>query len=287
MATAPEQTPDQLTEQALEVRFGQVGLTQLRIRTADCDVLKALLSDKIRAAPSFFERTPVGLDLSALERSLAASELREMLTALRATGVLLVGLMHGSEAVDDLAGALDLPVLRPLRRERSGATAEAASGGVPASAESAPGQPPAAASAAVETPSPEAGRDRQSGGDPVPRPTPSSPGLLPPLLHEQAVRSGQRVYAQRRDLIVTGNVGQGAEVMADGFVHVYGALRGRALAGATGNESARVFCQQFRAELISVAGVFRVFETLPEDLDGRPVQAWLAGDDLRFARMGG
>ena len=86
--------------------------------------------------------------------------------------------------------------------------------------------------------------------------------------------------------VVTATVGSGAEVMADGCVHVYGALRGRAMAGAHGDVNARVFCQEFHAELVSIAGVFRVFETLPEGLVGRPVQAWLAGDDLLFARVG-
>jgi septum site-determining protein MinC len=74
--------------------------------------------------------------------------------------------------------------------------------------------------------------------------------------------------------------------MADGCVHIYGALRGRAMAGARGEVTARVFCQEFRAELISIAGVFKVFETIPAELEGQPVQAWLDGDDLRFERIG-
>jgi septum site-determining protein MinC len=105
-------------------------------------------------------------------------------------------------------------------------------------------------------------------------------------LHHQPVRSGQRVYARNRDLVVTAAVGAGAEVMADGCVHVYGTLRGRALAGARGEITARVFCHEFNAELVSIAGVFRVFETIPKELAGKPVQAWLSGDDLHFARIG-
>jgi septum site-determining protein MinC len=108
----------------------------------------------------------------------------------------------------------------------------------------------------------------------------------PSLLHVQTVRSGQRVYARNRDLVVTATVGAGAEVMADGCVHVYGALRGRAMAGTRGDHAARVFCQEFHAELVSIAGVFRVFETIPPELAGKPVQAWLDGDDLKFAPIG-
>lgn len=87
-------------------------------------------------------------------------------------------------------------------------------------------------------------------------------------------------------MVVTSTVGAGAEVIADGCVHIYGALRGKAVAGARGEVTARVFCQEFQAELVSIAGVFRVFETIPAELAGKPVQAWLDGDDLRFARIG-
>jgi septum site-determining protein MinC len=105
-------------------------------------------------------------------------------------------------------------------------------------------------------------------------------------MQHQPVRSGQRVYARNRDLIVTATVAAGAEVMADGCVHIYGPLRGRVMAGAHGDTDARVFCQSFHAELVSIAGVFRVFETIPTELAGMPVQAWLSGDDLKFARIG-
>jgi septum site-determining protein MinC len=120
----------------------------------------------------------------------------------------------------------------------------------------------------------------------VSEPAPPVASSVPALIHNQAVRSGQRVYARNRDLIVTVGVAVGAEVMADGCLHVYGALRGRAMAGAHGETTARVFCQEFYAELVSIAGVFRVFETIPAELAGKPVQAWLAGEDLHFARLG-
>jgi len=119
---------------------------------------------------------------------------------------------------------------------------------------------------------------------PVVQPAQAPVTAEPALIHDQPVRSGQRVYARNRDLVVTGTVGAGAEVMADGCVHVYGALRGRAMAGARGSTTARVFCQEFHAELVSIAGVFRVFETVPTELAARPVQAWLSGEDLRLAR---
>ena len=115
---------------------------------------------------------------------------------------------------------------------------------------------------------------------------------MPPGRHAPLEPRGGVLAVESRelavDLAVFSEHGRAflAEVMADGCVHVYGSLRGRAMAGARGEVTARVFCQEFHAELISIAGVFRVFETIPADLAGQPVQAWLDGDDLRLARIG-
>lgn len=102
----------------------------------------------------------------------------------------------------------------------------------------------------------------------------------PALLVEKPVRSGQQIYAKGRDVIVLAPVGPGAEVIADGNVHIYAPLRGRALAGVMGNENARIFCKELRADLISVAGLYLVSEDLPEDMLGRQVQIRLAGRQL-------
>jgi len=85
-----------------------------------------------------------------------------------------------------------------------------------------------------------------------------------PMLLNKPIRSGQQVYAQDTDLIIMGPVGPGAEVIADNNIHVYGSLRGRALCGVKGNSSARIFCQSLEAELVSVAGNYRMLETIPE-----------------------
>ncbi len=111
---------------------------------------------------------------------------------------------------------------------------------------------------------------------PVPAPTPA-PQPLPALIHTQPVRSGQRLYARDRDLIITASVGAAAEVMADGCVHIYGALRGRAMAGVRGDAGARVFIREFLPELVAVAGVFKVFEQLPADWPATPCRrCWTA-----------
>jgi septum site-determining protein MinC len=226
----------------LEIRFGQVGLAQVRIRTIDPGAILDELTGRVATAPQFFERAPVCLDLSALEKEPEAAEVRAVVDAVSRAGMLPVGLAHGTATVDALARELELPVLTYYRPQN---------------------KPP-----------------------PVLQPAETQEMTLPALMHPTPVRSGQRVYARHRDLIVTNIVGAGAEVIADGCVHVYGPLRGRAIAGGHGDVSARVFCQEFHAELVSIAGVFRVFETIPPELAGKPVQAWLAGDDLRFARIG-
>lgn len=98
------------------------------------------------------------------------------------------------------------------------------------------------------------------------------------------VRSGQQVYAEGADLVVLANVSEGAEVLADGSVHVYGALRGRALAGVRGAKDARIFCQQMEAELVSVAGNFLPSDAIDGAMSKQAVQVYLDGDSLKIER---
>ena len=93
------------------------------------------------------------------------------------------------------------------------------------------------------------------------------------------------MYAEQRDLTVLTTVGAGAEVLADGSIHIYGALRGRALAGAQGNMEARIFCREFHAELVSVAGQYKVLEDIPAELRGKPVQVWLEHGQIKLVAM--
>ncbi len=101
------------------------------------------------------------------------------------------------------------------------------------------------------------------------------------LIVDTPVRAGQRIYARGRDLVVTAMVNNGAELIADGCIHVYAPLRGRALAGASGNAEARIFALSMEAELVSIAGTYRTFESgIPKDLAKKPVQVRLAGDRI-------
>jgi septum site-determining protein MinC len=119
---------------------------------------------------------------------------------------------------------------------------------------------------------------------PTPRAPAAAPAAQPPaqtMIIDTPVRAGTRIYARGADLVVMAAVNNGAEIIADGSIHVYAPLRGRALAGASGNADARIFTTSMEAELISIAGVYRTFEKdLPADLAQKPVQIKLTGDRL-------
>jgi len=247
----------------VKLQYGQIGMMQLRIGTTDTGALLDELTGRIATAPKFFQRTPVCLDLSELEQAPDIDEVKAVIDAVRRAGMLSIGLSGGSADVELLSTALNLPILSAFR---------AANNPFPAAT------PPAAPTATGATTAPAA--------EPAAAAPAEAGGGLAALIHSQTVRSGQRIYARDRDLVITAGVGAGAEVMADGCVHIYGSLRGRAMAGVHGQLSARVFCHEFNAELVSIAGVFRVFETIPPELIGQPVQAWLDGEDLRFAVVG-
>jgi septum site-determining protein MinC len=102
----------------------------------------------------------------------------------------------------------------------------------------------------------------------------------------EPVRSGQRIYAQGADLIVTATVNAGAEIIADGNIHVYGALRGRAIAGAADDATARIFALNFDPELVAIAGYYAVREGLGDAPIGKPTQARLDGEEMRFTPLG-
>lgn len=140
------------------------------------------------------------------------------------------------------------------------------------------------------------GRPLPSGGRPTrdvtaPDEAPAQPAIDPAaaepssLLVEQPVRSGQSVVFERGDVTVLGSVASGAEVIAGGSVHVYGALRGRAIAGFTGNARARIFCRRLDAELLAIDGVYQTADDMDATLRGRAVQAWLDGGAMRMAAL--
>ena len=105
------------------------------------------------------------------------------------------------------------------------------------------------------------------------------------LLLDTPVRSGQSIYFTDGDVTVLGSVGSGAEIVAGGSIHIYGTLRGRAMAGVNGNSTARIYCQRIEAELLAIDGYYQTAEELDAALRNRPAQAWLEGDIMRVTPL--
>lgn len=166
-------------------------------------------------------------------------------------GLHVVGVRGAGEALSASAAAAGLPGITALKRP-SRPVAEPATAKQP---ETQVVPPPAPAE---------------------PSPAPPPPAAAPTVIIDRPLRSGQQVYARGGDLVVLAAVNAGAEVIADGSIHIYAPLRGRALAGASGEASARILTTRFEAELVSIAGVYRTFEAgIPDALAGKPVQVQL------------
>jgi septum site-determining protein MinC len=254
------QIPDY--EQAGELKIGQVGIANLRIRTLDVEKLKQEMQERVSRAPKLFERAAVILDFGGLSQCPDAKTVNALINAIRAAGTLPVAIAYGTTEIEKLSQEVGLPLLAKFRAQYETATSIEA----PATPKSkaTPVETVAAAAAAPATIA-----------------VKSEPGMM--QIHP--VRSGQQVYAQNRDLTVMTTVGAGAEVIADGSIHIYGALRGRALAGANDNNNARIFCREFYAELVSVAGHYKVLEEIPKNLIGKAVQVFLEKDQLRIEEL--
>ena len=243
-----------------DVKIGQVGIANLRLRTFDIEKLALEMRDRVQRAPKLFERGAIVVDFGGLAELPSVDQAGALIEALRREGVRPVALAYGSAENDALAQALGLPTLAKFRAsyERAGGEAEHAA--------PAPAVTRAAAPAPAASPAPAS--KTQEG-----------------LVITHPVRSGQQLYAEQRDLTVVGMISMDAEVMADGSVHVYGPLRGRALAGARGDTSARIFCNEFNAQLVAIAGHYIVLDEVPEALIGKAVQVWLENEKIQIAAL--
>ncbi|MQP76517.1 septum site-determining protein MinC [Stenotrophomonas sp. MYb238] len=248
-------------EQAGELKIGQVGIANLRIRTLDVERLVQEMRERVARAPKLFGRAAVILDFGGLSRVPDQASAQALLDGLRDAGVLPVALAYGTTEVEQLSVQLGLPLLAKFRAQYERADA-------------APAAPP--------PPHPAPAR---RAPEPAPAPASAAPAAQPGRMQLGAVRSGQQLYAENCDLTVLSTVGAGAEVIADGSIHIYGTLRGRALAGAQGNTGARIFCRDFHAELVAIAGRYKVLDDIPDTLRGKAVQVWLEQDQIMIAAL--
>jgi septum site-determining protein MinC len=252
-----------------ELRSGTVDTLLFVVKTTDLDAIRTELTRRFEATPEFFANDVVAIDV----RRLAADErvpLADIASLLDSVRMRPVGVVADA-AQQAWAVASGLPFLEA--RDRRGAAtkvdsdeaAEAAAAAVAVAVAADMTAESAASDPATPTPSVEPVRLATSAQT---------------LVIEKPLRSGQRIYA-KGDLVVLGLVSYGAEVIAEGNIHIYAPLRGRALAGVHGNHDARIFCTCLEPELVSIAGIYRTTENpLPDDVLGKPVQIRLDEEKL-------
>lgn len=215
------------------------------------------LAAQVERSPRFFQNAPVVLDLRGAEGFSEAADFAEARDLLHEHTLALVGVQNAEPAQLTAAAAAGLASFAP-----------SATTPIRRSTRTSPDSPAPA-------------------GETVPASSPpraQSPVHTATRIVSEPVRSGTQIYARGGDLIVTAPVSAGAELMADGNIHVYGRLRGRALAGAAGDTTARIFCARLEAELVSIAGRYLVSEQLPPEHQGGAVQIALVDDVLTITR---
>ena len=266
------------TPATFEIKSANLPLVALLLKSTDLAALQRELTLRFGDIPDFFDQDAVVIDLAPLQASLdnAAPELdfSQLLSLLRAYRLNPIAVKGGSSA--QMAAALSAGLMPAPDAQLVGSKAKKLPKGTPSEATA----DHEAAASAMATPT----------SSSTPTPATPAPGQLSALIIDKPLRSGQQVYARGRDLVVLAMVNAGAEVIADGHIHVYAPLRGKAIAGARGNTDARIFALALDAELLSIAGVYRTSENpLPADVQGKPTQVRLAatsdGDKLMMDAM--
>ena len=245
-------------EPAFKIKTGNLPVLKLHLLTTDMLQLQKELALRLEKTPDFFADTPIVLDLSAIDELHEVPDFSGLTSFMANHRMCAAGIVGGSEDQRDAAAKAGLVQFLSM-------------GVSPKKAfESTPPVSEPSVSKQAELP----GFAQES---PV-------VGLRPTLVIDKPVRTGQTIYAEGANLVVLGVVNAGAELIADGDIHVYAPMRGRAIAGAQGNESARIFMQGMEAELLSIAGCFKVFEeAMPER--AKPAQVRLEGSRLLIEPM--
>jgi septum site-determining protein MinC len=214
----------------------------------------ARLDDLAARSAGFFLRRPVVLDVDGLD--IDRTQLRELVDQLGKRNVRIMGI----EGARPSLLAADLPPAMTDGRPASDFE-------TPASEPAAEASEPSAVAAMVPS-------------------EPVTAKAMPSIIVTEPVRSGQSLFFPEGDVTVVGSVASGAEVVAGGSIHIYGTLRGRAMAGTTGDASARIFCRKLEAELIAIDGFYKTAEDIEDELRGQAVQIWLEGEAVRIETLG-
>jgi septum site-determining protein MinC len=234
------------TPPALEFKSSTFTVPVLVLTSDDFVIIEQQLQEKITLAPEFFRNSPLVLDLQELNKQGHDIDVTAIIDIVRKAGLLPIGIRGGNAQQNKQALEHLIPVY-------------------------------SIHTAAVSTET-----QKQKAIAPLPEPetdTGTDTDIATSTLITQPIRSGQRIYAAG-DLVIMAQVSAGAEIMAEGNIHVYNTLRGRALAGVRGNTEARIFCFDLQAELISIAGNYKVSEDLDENVRNKPVQIYLQDQAL-------
>ena len=261
------------TPTSFDIKSANLPLVALLLKSTDMQALAHDLALRFGDEPDFFDQDALLIDLSPLQPGAADESLDfQALIALISRYQLVPVAVKGGSPPQMMAalqaGLLPVPEAHLVSGQPKAA-------------------PRAAAPAASAAPAP---RQPEPPAAPTSSRSEAAPATLGALVIDKPLRSGQQVYARGRDLVVLAMVNAGAEVIADGHIHVYAPLRGKAMAGARGNVDARIFALELNAELLSIAGVYRTSEhPLPAQVQGKPAQVRLVatdeGDKLVFDAM--
>lgn len=260
-----------------ELRSGAVDTLLFVVKTTDLGEMRAELTRRFEATPEFFANDVVAIDVRRLAENerVPLADIAALLDSvrMRPIGVVADAAQHEwvSEAKLPLLEARDR---RPNAKAAAGEEAQAADKAF------APTSAPVAADQAEPSAESQPAVSAAASQPAEPVLTGASGASSQTMVVDKPLRSGQRIYA-KGDLVVLGLVSHGAEIIAEGNIHIYAPLRGRALAGVHGNHDARIFCTCLEPELISIAGIYRTTENpLPADVQGKAVQIWLDEEKL-------
>ena len=228
-----------------DLKSAALTLVALVLKTPDLGALAEALESRFGADSALFDGDPIAIDLAPLREADAAVDFDALIALLRSYRMAPIAVRGGSAAQMEAAHAAGL--------------------------------------SDAQEPSVAAPRESAAVADPTrpPTPPPASAAAVPTRVIHKPLRSGQQVYAKGGDLVVLAVVNVGAEVIADGHIHVYAPLRGRAIAGARGNPDARIFAMRMEPQLLSIAGIYRTTEeSLPADVWAKPAQVRLEGERI-------
>jgi septum site-determining protein MinC len=234
------------SKRAFELKGELSTLSVLQLQDTDIERIAHELAAKVKIAPGFFSSTPIIIDLKRLTDRERPLDFLALKNTLIHYGLVPIGVRNAQAKQQKAATEIGLALLR-----------------------SEPTPPPSTENSSTS--------EHRPASDL--RPARKS------LMLTRPVRSGQQVYARESDLVLLAQASPGSELLADGNIHVYGPLRGRALAGVHGDIEARIFCQSLEAELIAIAGNYKLIDDIEATLKGRPVQIHLQEEHLMISPL--